>query len=56
MLGILSIIPFVKMGYGQMSARSLMDVSAGWPGRNIRVRCGGGLSMVLLQLIDPLYS
>ena len=31
-----------------------LDPQAGWPGRYINVRCCGGLSMVLLQLKDPL--
>ena len=32
---------------------SPLDPQADWPGRYINVRCGG-LSMVLLQLKDPL--
>ena len=31
-----------------------LDSQAGWPGRYINVRRCGGLSMVLLQLRDPL--
>ena len=31
-----------------------MPKIAGWPGHYMNVRCGGGLSMVLLQLKDPL--
>ena len=34
--------------------RSLVLRKAGWPGRYMNVRCCGGLSMVLLQLKDPL--
>ena len=33
---------------------SPLDPQAGWPGRYINVRRCGGLSMVLLQLKDPL--
>ena len=33
---------------------SPLDPQAGWPGRYINVRHCGGLSMVLLQLKDPL--
>ena len=31
-----------------------VPTKAGWPGRYINLRCCGGLSMVLLQLKDPL--
>ena len=34
--------------------KTLLDPQAGWPGCYINVRCCGGLSMVLLQLKDPL--